>query len=226
MTNASAIASLGALAGALGLDTTAALQVMVSEPLVAGTLAGIVVGDPALGIVVGAALQLVWVGALPVGAAPFPDAAPATVAGVGGAFLLSRAGVLPGVAVASAMLAALGAGVVGQRATVWLRRRNEGLAAMAERRAARGDPGGVRAAVALGVGTRFALSGALAVTVMAALSIASRPLSGLSARGEFSPMFWAAPVGACAMVLAARGNLERLLLGAGFAAGLALVAAT
>ena len=60
MSDASMIAVLALVAGALALDTTAALQVMVSQPLVAGSIAGLVVGDVPLGAAVGATLQLVW----------------------------------------------------------------------------------------------------------------------------------------------------------------------
>lgn len=212
------------LGGALGLDTTAALQLMVSEPLVAGTLAGLALGDPALGLALGAALQLVWCGALPVGAAPFPDSAPAAVGGVGGAFVLTRAGVPAGPALAAGLVVALCAGLAGQSLTAWLRRRNDGLAAIAEARAASGDAGGVRTAVVLGLAARFATAGALALVAMAVLVGLSGPLAALPARGAFSPFLWVAPLAACVAVTAARCRLERWLLGAGLAAGFVISA--
>jgi mannose/fructose/N-acetylgalactosamine-specific phosphotransferase system component IIC len=219
MSSASAVAAMTVLGGALGLDTTAALQLMVSEPLVAGTLAGLVLGDPAFGLVIGAALQLVWCGALPVGAAPFPDSGPATVGGVGGALALVGAGVPPGIAVAAGLVVALVAGLAGQRLTTWLRKRNDGLAGLAEERAASGDDGGVKTAVVLGLAARFATAGGLALVTMVALVALSGLLVSVPVRGTFSPFFWVAPLAACVAVAAARCRLERWLLGAGLAAG-------
>lgn len=57
----------------VGLDTTAAFQVMISQPLVACALLGWMMGDPIIGAMVGVVTQLLWMGKLPVGAATFPD---------------------------------------------------------------------------------------------------------------------------------------------------------
>jgi len=56
-----------------GLDTTAAFQIMISQPLVACGLLGWMMGDPVMGAMVGVVSQLLWMGKLPVGAATFPD---------------------------------------------------------------------------------------------------------------------------------------------------------
>ena len=224
MSTASVAAAMGMLGGALGLDATAALQLMVSEPLVAGTIAGLALGDPGLGLALGAALQLVWCGALPVGAAPFPDSAPAAVGGVGGAVLLTRAGVPAATAAAAGLVVALCAGMAGQSLTTWLRKRNDRLAAIAEKRAIRGDARGVSAAVALGLAARFATAGGLALATTVALLALSVPLAAVPARGAFSPLLWVSPLAAAVAVTAARCRLERWLLGAGLAAGFAIAA--
>jgi PTS system mannose-specific IIC component len=57
----------------VGLDTTAAFQIMVSQPLVACSLLGWMMGDPVMGAMVGVVTQLLWMGKMPVGAATFPD---------------------------------------------------------------------------------------------------------------------------------------------------------
>jgi mannose/fructose/N-acetylgalactosamine-specific phosphotransferase system component IIC len=220
MASVPSIAAVALLGGALGLDTTAALQIMVSEALVAGTLAGAMLGDPSTGLAIGAALQLVWCGALPVGAAPFPDSAPAAVGGVGGAVLLSRAGVAAPVAVAAGVLVALVAGMVGQRVTTWLRKRNDALAASAGAAAGRGDARGVTLAVGLGLAGRFATAGAVALGGALLLALLAGPLAHLPSGREFSPVVWAAPVAGCVGVAAARCRLERWCLAAGAAAGL------
>jgi PTS system mannose-specific IIC component len=58
------------------------LQVMVSQPLVAGWLAGLLVGAPGLGLGIGLLLQLVWIRDLPMGGRAMPAAGPAAVVGV------------------------------------------------------------------------------------------------------------------------------------------------
>lgn len=65
---------IGALAAVLvGLDRTAALQLMISRPLVAAPLTGWLLGDPLAGLFIGALVELLWLGRLPVGAAIPPD---------------------------------------------------------------------------------------------------------------------------------------------------------
>lgn len=63
----------GVLAVLLGLDRTAAFQLMVSRPIVAAPLTGWLLGDAVAGLQVGAMLELLWLGRLPVGAAVPPD---------------------------------------------------------------------------------------------------------------------------------------------------------
>jgi len=59
----------GAVAVGVGLDRTAALQIMISRPVVAAPLTGWLLGEPLVGLQVGALLELLWLGRLPVGAA-------------------------------------------------------------------------------------------------------------------------------------------------------------
>lgn len=54
---------------------------MVSQPLVAGWLAGLVVGEPVAGLALGAVLQAVWGRAFALGGASFPLVGPAAVVG-------------------------------------------------------------------------------------------------------------------------------------------------
>jgi len=61
------------VAALVAQDTTAGPQLLVSEPLVSGTLAGWVVGDAYLGLVMGLAVQLIWSGMMPVGTTLFLD---------------------------------------------------------------------------------------------------------------------------------------------------------
>ena len=56
-----------------GLDRVALVQVMISRPLVAGSLTGWVLGNPLVGMEIGMLLELLWLGRIPVGAAIPPD---------------------------------------------------------------------------------------------------------------------------------------------------------
>lgn len=67
-----------------GLDRVAFMQLMISRPLVAGPLTGLVLGSPLIGLEVGMLLELLWLGRLPVGAAIPPDD---TQVAVGATFL-------------------------------------------------------------------------------------------------------------------------------------------
>jgi len=216
------IVVLSLLGGALSVDATAALQVMLSQPLVAGCIAGVAVGDPFLGLVVGSTLQLVWLGVLPVGAAPFPDGAVAGAVGVGVGAILVGSGVSDGLVVGAGVIGGLTAGALGQRVTSHVRRLNVRYSAIAESQAQRGDARGVKIAVALGLITRFVTAALLAAAVLTA-SLLLRSLSSLTVRGVFPTALWAAPIAAVAIVIGGKDRREVWFLAAGFAAGLVLV---
>jgi mannose/fructose/N-acetylgalactosamine-specific phosphotransferase system component IIC len=83
---------LALLGGLLALDGTSLGQVMVSRPLVAGTLAGWALGDPALGLLLGGILELYFLPVFPVGGGEFPEGGPPAVVAVATAFALPEAG--------------------------------------------------------------------------------------------------------------------------------------
>ncbi len=68
-----AVVAVGTLCG---LDLVSVPQAMLSRPLVAGFLGGMVVGAPVQGLAVGALLELFALETLPVGAARYPDWGP------------------------------------------------------------------------------------------------------------------------------------------------------
>jgi PTS system mannose-specific IIC component len=74
--------------GLLALDGTSLGQFMVSRPIVAGVLAGWILGDPVLGLLVGGTLELYFIPVFPVGGADFPEGGPTTLVGVTAATLL------------------------------------------------------------------------------------------------------------------------------------------
>ncbi|HET8623775.1 MAG TPA: PTS sugar transporter subunit IIC [Gemmatimonadales bacterium] len=63
----------------VGLDLVSVAQTMISRPLVAGGVAGLLLGDVAAGLRVGALIELFALDVLPVGAARYPDYGPPTV---------------------------------------------------------------------------------------------------------------------------------------------------
>lgn len=89
------IVRIGLLGGLLGLDATAVGQFMASRPLVAGVLAGWLLGNPTLGIAIGAILELYFLVSFPTGGARFPEGSTATVVAVAAAAPFGGAGAVP-----------------------------------------------------------------------------------------------------------------------------------
>jgi mannose/fructose/N-acetylgalactosamine-specific phosphotransferase system component IIC len=69
----------------VGLDLVTVPQVMIARPIVAGPLAGLILGDVGTGLQVGVLFELFQYDVLPVGAARYPEYGPATVAAVSAA---------------------------------------------------------------------------------------------------------------------------------------------
>lgn len=127
-----------------GLDLVSFPQIMLSRPLVAAFLGGLVVGRPVEGLAVGALLELFAMESLPVGAARYPDWGPPGVA-AGALVGASRASASP-----SGLLAVLVVCIVVAWLGGWLMhqvRRANGAAAHARRAAV--EAGDVRALRAL-----------------------------------------------------------------------------
>jgi mannose/fructose/N-acetylgalactosamine-specific phosphotransferase system component IIC len=64
----------------VGLDLVSVAQTMVARPLVAGTVAGLILGDPTAGATVGVILELFALDVMPFGAVKYPDYGVGTVA--------------------------------------------------------------------------------------------------------------------------------------------------
>lgn len=75
--------ALLALGGIVALDATSFGQLMLSRPMIAGIVAGAIVGMPFEGALIGALLEALSLGILPVGAARYPDTGTAAVGAVG-----------------------------------------------------------------------------------------------------------------------------------------------
>jgi PTS system mannose-specific IIC component len=132
-----ALLAWGTLAG---LDLASGPQVMITRPLVAGSVAGALAGDATTGLVVGAILELFALEVLPVGAVRYPDYGPAAVGAA-----VTAAG-SPGVlGVGLGVTVGLVLAVAGEFSIPAVRRRNS---LMVRRRAAAldsGDPAAIAA---------------------------------------------------------------------------------
>jgi len=76
----------------VGVDLVSLPQMMIARPLVAGTVAGAILGDIPTGLKLGVVFELLQYDILPVGAVRYPEYGPATVAAVATAH--ASAGVL------------------------------------------------------------------------------------------------------------------------------------
>lgn len=173
--------TLAAAGGILALDGTSVGQVMVSRPLVAGALAGWILGAPGLGFALGAVLEIYLLVSFPVGGSRFPEGGPATVVAVATA----ASSPLPG-AVALGLAIGLVWGQLGGVSISRLRSLNARLApdpasAVSPRRLATAHFGGI--GLDFLRGALLTATGVLAGRVLAAGLAASWPLDPAATRG-------------------------------------------
>jgi mannose/fructose/N-acetylgalactosamine-specific phosphotransferase system component IIC len=112
---------LSLLGGLMALDATSLGQFMLTRPLIAAGLAGMIAGNPEGGIVVGLLLEAIQLAVLPVGAARYPEAGPAAVAAAGA---YAGAADTAQVALLASVVFMLAWGWVGGRTVEWVRRWN------------------------------------------------------------------------------------------------------
>lgn len=139
------------LAGILRLDGRAFGQNLTEVPLISGVLVGIIFGDPAKGLVMGASIQLVFLGILGIGAATPPDA---LVGGIMGTVFAITTGMETEAVIALAMPM----GLLGQMLGILTRVINTNLNGVVDKAAARGDTKAIDRALWLGVSFFFILT--------------------------------------------------------------------
>ena len=175
--DATGILGLLAWGTLVGLDLISWPQAMIARPLVAGTVTGWLLGDPATGAAVGVLLELFALDLLPVGAARYPDYGAASV---GAVYAASGAPDVFGWGLA--VLLGLGVAYLGQGSIHVLRR---WTAADVRRQAAALDAGDavvIRRVHLRGIG-RDALRALLITGVGMLLAAAVRAWPPLSVRG-------------------------------------------
>jgi len=155
---------LALVSGLAAVERKGFLQAMLSRPVVLGPIAGLAMGDPAAGLLVGAPLELFWLGAVNLGAAlPLHESVGAAAVAGGAALASQRLGVPASTAVAALALAlCLPVAALGRRADAAVERANEWLAARAGRMLAEGNARGALRCNLLGLAAPFAISAVLA----------------------------------------------------------------
>lgn len=103
----------------VGVDLVSVAQMMIARPLVAGTVAGAIVGDIPTGVQLGLLFELFQFDVLPIGAARYPEYGPATVGAVATVHWSGTVDTL-GIAVALGLLV----GLLGAASLDWLRAAN------------------------------------------------------------------------------------------------------
>jgi mannose/fructose/N-acetylgalactosamine-specific phosphotransferase system component IIC len=155
------------VAGLAAVERKGFLQAMLSRPVVLAPLLGLALGDLPGGLLLGPPLELLWLGAVNMGASLPPNEALGTAAIAAGAVLAGRAlgtGVTPAVAVLAVALAGLLA-AVGRATDRMVEEWNVRLAARAEVLLDRGSPVAAVRENLLGLALPFAISAALAPPV-------------------------------------------------------------
>jgi PTS system mannose-specific IIC component len=148
----------GLVAMLTGLDRVALVQIMISRPLVAGPLTGLVLGNPLVGLEVGMLLELLWLGRMPVGAAIPPDDTQVTVGATVLAFSMGQMLDLTGMPmVILAVLVAIPLGKFGQIFDRLARHVNDRLAASGLQALSNGDTIGLERRHLMGL-VSFALA--------------------------------------------------------------------
>lgn len=115
--------AVSVLGGLVGVDATSVAQTMISRPIIAATLTGVLLGRPAEGLLLGSILELFALVILPVGAARYPESSTASVAAVA-AYASAAPAFSASVALLATLFALLWEGV-GGASVVYARRFNE-----------------------------------------------------------------------------------------------------
>lgn len=220
---------LGAVAAVLsGLDRTAAFQSMLSRPIVTAPLTGWLLGDAVTGLQVGAMVELLWLGRLPVGAAIPPDDTQVAVASTVLAVTVGATLGLYGLPIAIlSVLAAMPLGKVGQVFDRWARHRNGRLLQKAQDALAEGRYRSVERIHLWGLGHFACASLATFVVIVAAGTLLLHRLAPLLINPVAAVAPWlqvAFPVVATAVILGTI-NVRRALtlFGASFTTALLML---
>ncbi|HET8723426.1 MAG TPA: PTS sugar transporter subunit IIC [Anaeromyxobacteraceae bacterium] len=194
------------VAGLAAVERKGFLQAMLSRPVVLAPVLGLALGDLHGGLLLGPVLELLWLGAVNMGASLPPNEALGAAAISGGALLAGKAlgtGVTPAVAALSLALAGPLA-ALGRSTDRAIEEWNDRLAARAEALLARGEERAALRENLRGLLLPFAVSAALAPAAAAVVALVVAALvRSFPALGGPAGWAWAA-VGGLAAAAGAR----------------------
>lgn len=154
--------------GLIGLDRTAAGQVMISQPIVAAPLTGWLLGDATTGLIIGAVLELIWVLDLPIGTFVPADSTVAAVSATAVAALGSGGTVAPLDLIGFSILLTTAMAPVTMAADGFIRKRNARLAEWAGKAGAEDAEKRIGLAQLAGLGAFFLQSFVLYILLVPA----------------------------------------------------------
>ncbi len=209
------------LGGIVATDTTAAFQVLVSHPLVACTLAGLILGDLQVGLTMGVLLELPWLAEVPVGGVRINEGNVGALVSATLAVVLSRAVNRPEVVFFVTILWGIAVAFVGGWVVIACRRVNVLLLHRADAAAARGDVRGLSAchvgAIALMAvaGVLMTCAGVLGGLAVLPPLVTAVPPSWDAAFGLTRAVVLGVGLGAVCALLLSRKNLWAAATGLG-----------
>lgn len=136
--------SLTAIAGGFLCLDRIFFQLMISRPVVAASIIGLLLGEPLAGMITGALLELLWIDRLPVGTVVPPNDTVSAVLISAAVILAGRSlGAVSKEVIALGIILLLPTALAGQIMDIWLIRGNDKIARAALKQAAEGDIDGV-----------------------------------------------------------------------------------
>jgi len=136
--------SITAIAGGFLCLDRIFLQVMISRPVVAGSIIGLLLGDLSVGMTTGALIELLWIDRLPVGTVIPPNDTITAVVISAAVILAGRSlGFVSKEVIALGIILLLPTALLGQIMDIWIIRGNDKISRDAMKPAAEGDIEGV-----------------------------------------------------------------------------------
>jgi PTS system mannose-specific IIC component len=155
-------------------------QIMLSRPIIAGPITGLVLGDPYTGLVIGAFIELLWIDRSPIGVYVPPNDTIVAVCATAGSILVGNtAGQVNPELIALSVLLFVPLGIVGQRVDIYLFRSNDRLSEATVCDAREGNTAGISKNHLLGILKSFV---SMAVLQWVALIVGTAALQALFTR--------------------------------------------
>lgn len=169
--------SITAIAGGFLCLDRIFLQVMISRPVVSGSVIGLILGDLLTGMIAGALVELLWIDRLPVGTVVPPNDTMAAVLIAAAVILAGKSlGAVSRDVIALGVVLLLPTAFIGQIMDVWIIRNNDKISRAALKPAAEGDIDGVSRLHVKAVSRTYLAS---ALFIFAALGVGTAALQAI-----------------------------------------------